>query len=62
MKNVMRFPLQTIIPKQKIKNKQKQVFSYIKMTIAIVIGNIITLLGLFLVFLIVLNLTSSIID
>ena len=62
MKNVMRFPLQTIIPKQKIKTKQKQVFSYIKMTIAIVIGNIITLLGLFLVFLIVLNLTSSIID
>ena len=62
MKNVMRFPLQTIISKQKIKPKQKQVFSYIKMTIAIVIGNIITLLGLFLVFLIFLNLTSSIID
>ena len=62
MKNVMRFPLQTIIPKQEIKTKQKQVFSYIKMTIAIVIGNIIILLGLFLVFFIFLNMTSSVID
>ena len=62
MKNVMRFPLQTIIPKQKIKTKKKQVFSYIKMTIAIVVGNIITLIGLFLLFLIFRIMTSSIID
>ena len=62
MKNVMKFPLQTIIPKQKIKTKQKQVFSYIKMTIAIVVANIITLIGLFLLFLIFRIMTSSIID
>ena len=62
MKNVMRFPLQTIISKQKMKPKQKQVFNYIKMTIAIVVGNIITLIGLFLLFLIFRIMTSSIID
>ena len=65
MQNVTPFPKQTIITKQqKVKKKPNklQPFSYIKMTIAIVIGNIITLLGLFLVFLIFLNLTSSIID
>ena len=62
MKNVMRFPLQTIISQQKIKPKQKQVFSYIKMTIAIVVANIITLIGLFLLFLIFRIMTSSIID
>ena len=58
----MRFPLQTIISKQKMKPKQKQVFNYIKMTIAIVVGNIITLIGLFLLFLIFRIMTSSIID
>ena len=63
MKNVMPFPLQTNITKQKEENhKKKQPFSYFKMTLAIVIGNLITLAGLFAMFLIFLNMTSPMID
>ena len=59
------FPIQTIITKQqKVKKKpnQPQPFSYIKMTLAIVVGNFIAVAGLFVMFLIFLNMTSSIID
>ena len=51
---------------QKIKEKktphQPQQFSYIKMTIAVVVGNVIAVAGLFVMFLIFLNMTSSMID
>lgn len=63
MKNVIPFPLQTNIAKQKEeKPKQQQSFSYIKMTIAVVAGNVIAVAGLFIMFLIFLNMTSSITD
>ena len=62
MKNVMPFPLQTNIAKQKEEKPKQQQFSYIKMTVAVVVGNIIAVAGLFVMFLIFLNMTSSIID
>ena len=62
MKNVMPFPLQTNIAKQKEEKPKQQKFSYIKMTIAVVVGNVIAVAGLFVMFLIFLNMTSSIID
>ena len=62
MKNVMPFPLQTNIAKQKEEKPKQQPFSYIKMTIAVVVGNVIAVAGLFVMFLIFLNMTSSIID
>ena len=62
MKNVMPFPLQNNIAKQKEEKPNQQQFSYIKMTIAVVVGNIIAVAGLFVMFLIFLNMTSSIID
>ena len=62
MKNVMPFPLQTNIAKQKEKKPKQQPFSYIKMTIAVVVGNVIAVAGLFVMFLIFLNMTSSMID
>tara|TARA_B100000959_G_C14522611_1_gene436083 strand:- start:179 stop:367 length:189 start_codon:yes stop_codon:yes gene_type:complete len=62
MKNVMPFPLQTNIAKQKEEKPKQQQFSYIKMTIAVVVGNVIAVAGLFVMFLIFLNMTSSIID
>ena len=65
MHNVTPFPIKTTITKQqteKEKSNQQQSFSYIKMTIAVVVGNIIAVTGLFTMFLIFLNMTSSIID
>ena len=62
MKNVMPFPLQTNIAKQKEEKPKQQQFSYIKMTLAVVVGNVIAVAGLFIMFLIFLNMTSSIID
>ena len=62
MKNVMPFPLQTNIAKQKEEKLKQQQFSYIKMTVAVVVGNVIAVAGLFVMFLIFLNMTSSIID
>ncbi len=62
MKNVMPFPLQTNIAKQKEEKPKQQQFSYIKMTIAVVVGNVIAVAGLFVMFLIFLNMTSSMID
>ena len=62
MKNVMPFPLQTNIAKQKEEKPKQQPFSYIKMTIAVVVGNVIAVAGLFVMFLIFLNMTSSMID
>ena len=62
MKNVMLFPLQTNIAKQKEEKPKQQQFSYIKMTIAVVVGNVIAVAGLFVMFLIFLNMTSSMID
>ena len=62
MKNVMPFPLQTNIAKQKEEKPKQQQFSYIKMTIAVVVGNVIAVAGLFVMFLIFLNMTSTMID
>ena len=62
MKNVMPFPLQTNIAKQKEEKPKQQQFSYIKMTLAVVVGNVIVVAGLFVMFLIFLNMTSSMID
>ncbi len=62
MKNVMPFPLQTNIAKQKEEKPKQQQFSYIKMTLAVVVGNVIAVAGLFVMFLIFLNMTSSMID
>ena len=65
MENVTPFPIKTTITKQqteKEKSNQQQSFSYIKMTIAVVVGNVIAVAGLFVMFLIFLNMTSSIID
>ena len=62
MKNVMPFPLQNNIAKQKEEKPKQQQFSYIKMTIAVVVGNVIAVAGLFVMFLIFLNMTSSMID
>ena len=62
MKNVMPFPLQNNITKQKEEKPKQQQFSYIKMTVAVVVGNVIAVAGLFVMFLIFLNMTSSMID
>ena len=65
MQNVTPFPIKTTIIKQKVKKekpKQQQSFSYIKMTLAVVVGNVIAVAGLFVMFLIFLNMTSSMID
>ena len=62
MKNVMPFPLQNNIAKQKEEKPKQQQFSYIKMTVAVVVGNVIAVAGLFVMFLIFLNMTSSMID
>ena len=58
----MPFPLQNNIAKQKEEKPKQQQFSYIKMTVAVVVGNVIAVAGLFVMFLIFLNMTSSIID
>ena len=65
MQNVTPFPIKTTLTKpheEKEKSNQPQPFSYIKMTLAVVVGNVIAVAGLFVMFLIFLNMTSSIID
>ena len=65
MQNVTPFPIQTTLTKpheEKEKPNQPQQFSYIKMTLAVVVGNVIAVAGLFVMFLIFLNMTSSMID
>ena len=58
MQNVSPFPKKFSVIKQHEKNEkpnQPQPFSYIKMTLAVVIGNGIVLTGLFGMFLLYLN-------
>ena len=58
MQNVTPFPIKTTITKQKVKKEkpnQPQQFSYIKMTVVVVVGNVIAVAGLFVMFLIFLN-------
>ena len=58
MQNVTPFPQKKNIVKQPIKKEtfnQAQPFSYIKMTLAVVVGNGIVLAGLFCIFLLYLN-------
>ena len=58
MQNVSPFPIKTTLTKpheEKEKSNQPQPFSYIKMTLAVVIGNGIVLAGLFLMFFLFLN-------
>ncbi len=58
MQNVTPFPIKTTITKQKVKKEkpnQPQPFSYIKMTLAVVVGNVIVVAGLFVMLLIFLN-------
>ena len=62
MKNVMPFPLQNNIAKQKEEKPKQQQFSYIKMTIAVVVGNVIAVAGLFVMFLIFLNTVNPFVD
>ena len=64
MQNVTPFPKKNTIIKQQVKKEkpnQPQPFSYIKMTLAVVIGNGIVLVGLFGMFLLYLN-TVTFID
>ena len=58
----MPFPLQTNIAKQKEEKPKQQQFSYIKMTIAVVVGNVIAVAGLFVMFLIFLNTVTPFVD
>ena len=65
MENVTPFPIKTTITKQqteKEKSNQQQSFSYIKMTIAVVVGNVIAVAGLFVMFLIFLNTVTPFVD
>ena len=58
MQNVSLFPIKTNITKpheEKEKPNQPPQFSYIKMTLAVVVGNGIVLTGLFGMFLLYLN-------
>ncbi len=58
MQNVTPFPIKTTMTKQKVKKEkpnQPQQFSYIKMTLAVVVGNVIAVAGLFVMLLIFLN-------
>ena len=58
MQNVTPFPIQTTLTKpheEKEKPNQPQQFSYIKMTLAVVVGNVIVVAGLFVMLLIFLN-------
>ena len=58
MQNVTPFPIKTTITKQKVKKEkpnQPQPFSYIKMTLAVVVGNVFVVAGLFVMLLIFLN-------
>ena len=65
MQNVTPFPKQTIITKQqkvKKKSNQSQPLSYIKLTLAVVVGNFIAIASLMAIFFIYLSMLSPIID
>ena len=65
MQNVTPFPIQTIITKQqkvKKKSNQPQPLSYIKLTLAVVVGNFIAIASLMAVFFIYLSMMSPVID
>ena len=65
MQNVTPFPNKTSIIKQhekKEKPNQPQQFNYIKMTLAVVVGNGIVLVGLFGMFLLYLIMLTSFVD
>ena len=65
MQNVTPFPVQTIITKkQKVKKKsnQPQPLSYIKLTLAVVVGNFIAIASLMAIFFIYLSMLSPVVD
>ena len=65
MQNVTPFPIKTTLTKpheEKEKPNQPQQFSYIKMTLAVVVGNGIVLAGLFVMFLLYLNTVTPFVD
>ena len=65
MQNVTPFPIKTTITKpheEKEKPNPPQQFSYIKMTLAVVVGNGIVLAGLFGMFLIYLSTVTPFVD
>ena len=67
MQNVSPFPIKTNIAKlheekEKPNQPQPQQFSYIKMTLAVVIGNGIVLAGLFGMFLLYLSTVTPFVD
>ena len=65
MQNVTPFPKQTIVNKQqKVKKKpnKPQPFSYIKLTLAVVVGNFIAIASLMAVFFIYLSMLSPVVD
>tara|TARA_Y100001970_G_scaffold289298_1_gene419214 strand:- start:278 stop:475 length:198 start_codon:yes stop_codon:yes gene_type:complete len=65
MQNVTPFPKQTIVTKQKkVKKKpnKPQPFSYIKLTLAVVVGNFIAIACLMAMFIIYLSMMSPVID
>ena len=65
MQNVTPFPKQTIVNKQqKVKKKpnKPQPFSYIKLTLAVVVGNFIAIACLMAMFIIYLSMMSPVID
>ena len=65
MQNVTPFPIQTIITKkQKVKKQpnKTQPLSYIKLTLAVVVGNFIAIASLIVMFFIYLSMMSPVID
>mgnify|MGYP006132210185 CR=1 FL=1 len=65
MQNVTPFPIQTIITKQqkvKKKSNQPQPLSYIKLTLAVVVGNFIAIASLMAIFFIYLSMLSPVVD
>ena len=65
MQNVSPFPIKTNIAKlheEKEKPNQPQQFSYIKMTLAVVVGNGVVLAGLFGMFLLYLSTVTPFVD
>ena len=65
MQNVTPFPIKTTLTKpheEKEKPNQPQQFSYIKMTLAVVVGNGIVLAALFVMFLLYLNTVTPFVD
>ena len=65
MQNVSPFPIQTIITKQqKVKKKpnKPQPFNYIKLTLAVVVGNFIAIASLMVMYFIFLSMINPIVD